>query len=185
MSHRTLPRTIENPLVKDRVTFLTTAAESEGAYEYVKVELAPGGGNGLHYHRTYSERFEAVEGELHLEVDGLLRSLRPGESATAPPGTKHRFFNPGPDPIVFHTKIEPARCFEPMLRIAYGLARDGRVRPKSGIPRNALEMAVLFELGESYMNGVPIWLQKAVFGSLYAVARRRGVEERLLRTYCR
>ncbi|WP_309121535.1 cupin domain-containing protein [Paenibacillus sp.] len=185
MNQHAMPRTIENPLVRDRVTFLTTAAESGGSYEYVKVELAPGGGNGLHYHQTYSEHFEAVEGELHLEVDGLLRSLRPGETVSAPPGTKHRFFNPGPDPIVFYTKIEPARRFEPMLRIAYGLARDGRVHPKSGIPRNALEMAVLFVLGESFISGIPIWLQKAIFGSLYAIAKRLGVEERLLRTYCR
>jgi len=180
-----LPRSIENPLVKDRVTFLTTAAESEGKYEYVKVELAPGGGTGLHYHLTFAEHFEAVEGELHLEVDGIFTTLRPGESATAGPGTLHRFFNLGTERIVFHVKIDPARHFEKMLRIGYGMARDGKVNPKNGMPYSLLEAAVIFTLGETYMNRIPIWLQRGVFGFLYRIAQRRGVEERLLRAYCR
>jgi mannose-6-phosphate isomerase-like protein (cupin superfamily) len=185
MSTAALSRSIENPLVKDRVTFLTTAAESGGAYEYVEVELAAGGGVGLHYHLAFSEHFEAVQGELHLEIDGRFHVLQPGESASATPGSLHRFFNPGTERITFHVKIDPARSFELMLRIAYGLVRDGKVHKKSGIPRSPLETAVLFTLGESYMSGVPVWLQKAVFGVLYQIAKRCGVEKRLLQTYCR
>lgn len=185
MSTAALSRTIENHLVKDRVTFLTTAAESGGAYEYVRVELAPGGGNGLHYHLEFTEHFEAVQGPLHLEVDGSHIILQPGESASAIPGSLHRFFNPGLDHIVFHVKIDPARSFERMLRIAYGLVQDGKVHEKSGIPRNILELAVMFKLGETYMKGIPVWLQKSAFGLLYRIAKLRGVEERLLQTYCR
>lgn len=185
MSTGKLPRTIENPLVKDRVTFLTTGEESEGEYEYVEVELAPGGGNSLHYHLTYTEHFEAVEGELHLEVNGAILKLHPGESAIAAPGVVHRFFNPGTERIIFHTKVAPARRFEQLLRIAYGLARDDKVHKKNGIPRSLLEMAVIFELGETYINGIPVWLQKGFFGFLYKAAKRRGVEERLLQMYCR
>jgi len=185
MESVSLPRTIENPLVKDRVTFLTTAAESEGKFELVKVELAPGGGTGLHYHLTFAEHFEAVEGELHVEVDGVFRTLRPGDTATALPGTLHRFFNPGADPIVFRVTIDPARNFERMLRIGYGISRDGRVNPKNGMPYSLLEAAVIFKLGETYMARIPIWLQRGVFGLLYNIARKRGVEERLIQRYCR
>ncbi|WP_158301830.1 cupin domain-containing protein [Paenibacillus mesophilus] len=185
MSHATLPRTIENPLVQDRVTFLTTGAESGGSFEYVEVELAPGGGVDLHYHLAYTEHFAAVDGVLHLELDGQLRELQPGQAASAPPWSLHRFFNPGKENIVFHVKVAPARRFEQMLRIAYGLARDGKVREKTGIPRNLFELAVLFELGESYMNGIPIGMQKGIFSLLYRIAKWRGVEERLLNTYCR
>ncbi|MFC0214998.1 cupin domain-containing protein [Paenibacillus chartarius] len=185
MNSGSLSRTIENRLAKDRVTFVTTAEESGGAYEYVKVELAPGGGVGLHYHLAFTEHFEALHGELHLEVDGSILTLHPGESASAAPGVPHRFFNPGSESIMFHVKIAPARSFERMLRIAYGLVKDGKVHEKSGIPRNIFELAVMFKLGETYMKGIPLWLQKGMFGTLYRIATHLGVEERLLQTYCR
>lgn len=185
MSHVKLPRTIENPLVQDRVTFITTAAESGGSFEYVEVELAPGGGVDLHYHLAFTEHFEAVDGVLHLELDRLYRVLHPGQAASAPPGSLHRFFNPGNEKIIFRVKVAPARRFEQMLRISYGLARDGKVRGKTGIPRNVLDLSVIFELGETYMNGIPIGLQKGIIGILYRIAKWHGVEERLLNTYCR
>jgi quercetin dioxygenase-like cupin family protein len=185
VSHAKLPRTIENPLVQDRVTFITTGAESGGSFEYVEVELAPGGGVDLHYHLAFTEHFAAVQGVLHLELDGQFCELHPGQAASAPPGSLHRFFNPGKEKIMFHVKVAPARRFEQMLRISYGLARDGKVREKTGIPRNVLELAVIFKLGESYMNGIPRGLQKGIFGTLYRIAKWRGVEERLLNTYCR
>ncbi len=36
-------RTIENPMIGDRVTFVKTAAETDGEYELVRVVLQPGG----------------------------------------------------------------------------------------------------------------------------------------------
>lgn len=185
MADANLPRTIENPLVQDRVTFITTGVESGGQFEYVEVELAPGGGVGLHYHLAYTEHFEAVDGVLHLDLDGSPRELQSGQTASAPPGSSHRFYNPGHEKIVFRVKVVPARRFEQMLRISYGLARDGKVNRKTGIPRNLLELAVIFELGETYLNGIPIALQKGIFGMLYRMAKWRGVDERLLQTYCK
>ncbi|PYI51069.1 cupin domain-containing protein [Paenibacillus flagellatus] len=184
MSDAALPRTIENPLVRDRVTFIETGAESGGAHERVEVELAPGGGVDPHYHLAFTEHFAAVQGLLHLELDGRHIELRPGQTASAPPGVLHRFFNPGREKIVFQVKVAPARRFESMLRIAYGLARDGKVRRKSGIPRSALDMAVLFELGETYTGAMPLGLQKAIFGLLYRIAKWRGAERRLFDAYC-
>ena len=51
-------RKIYNPIQKDSVTFLQTAADTDGAYSLVEVELPRGGGVGLHYPKTYSEKFE-------------------------------------------------------------------------------------------------------------------------------
>lgn len=47
-------RKIYNPIQQDCVTFLKTSAETDGEYTLVEVELADGGGGGLHYHKTYS-----------------------------------------------------------------------------------------------------------------------------------
>ena len=54
-----LSRILTNPAVRDKVTFLKTSAETKGAYVMVEVELAPGGGNRLHYHVDYKEIFSS------------------------------------------------------------------------------------------------------------------------------
>ncbi|MGH2553010.1 MAG: hypothetical protein ACRDEB_04800, partial [Chitinophagaceae bacterium] len=61
-----MERRIHNPIQKDTVTFLKTFADTNGECTLVKVELADGGGVGLHFHKTYSESFECLEGEVQI-----------------------------------------------------------------------------------------------------------------------
>ncbi|HZG58879.1 cupin domain-containing protein [Paenibacillus sp.] len=176
-------RTIVNPVIGDEVTFLVTSEESGGEYGRFEIRLSPGGGNELHFHSTLEESFEAVEGVLHLELDGRQLQLRPGEKATVKRNAYHRFYNPGSTPITFLVELRPPGEFEACLRMAYGLARDGRVSPK-GVPKYPLEMAVLFRLSETYVVGIPLGVQKFMAGPLYRVARWLGVERRLRKKYC-
>ena len=71
---------------------------------------------------------------------------------------------------------------EQATRIAYGQARDGRTNAKA-IPRNLWEMAVVFDLGESYLVGLPRVVQQALFGTLARIARWLGVERALEERY--
>lgn len=183
MTAASAQRTIHNPQIGDAVTFLTTAQESGGAYEWVEVRLQPGGGTPLHYHMTFEEEFEALDGRLSLDCDGKTLLLKPGQKAVAPLGSKHRFYNQEKTEIVFRVKVLPARSFEKFLRMQYGLARDGRTGANS-MPKSMLELAVVIRMGESYLIGPPVWLQKGMFGLLYRIARWRGVERRLLALYC-
>src|SRR4051812_20004906 len=72
-------REIYNPVQRDRVTFLKTAAETNGKLTLLEMEVAPGGGNGLHTHTTYSERFTVIEGELGVQIGQQQRVLRASE----------------------------------------------------------------------------------------------------------
>lgn len=177
-----LPRTITNPLVGDSVTFLETASETGGKYTLVEVTLKPGGGTGLHYHIDYAEEFTAVEGTLGIQLGKQTLHLLPGEQAIAPIRSKHRFFNPGNTSIRFLVKITPARYFEQMLRIAYGLATDGLCNAK-GVPLSIWHTAILFEVGETYMPGIPLGIQRTVFGWLARIARRKGKDKELEKYY--
>lgn len=56
-----MERKIYNPIQKDQVIFLKTHADTNGECTLVEVELADCGGVGLHYHKTYSEKFDCVE----------------------------------------------------------------------------------------------------------------------------
>ena len=73
-----MERKIYNPIQKDEVIFLKTAAETNGEYTLVEVTLADGGGVGLHYHKTYSEKFDCLEGEVQVQLGKKIHSLKPG-----------------------------------------------------------------------------------------------------------
>lgn len=85
-------RTITNPVLKETVTFVKTADETNEAVSDLTITLAPGGGNPLHYHTTYTERFTAIEGELNLELKNKkIVRLKPGESFLVKKRQVHRF----------------------------------------------------------------------------------------------
>ncbi|MEJ8801849.1 cupin domain-containing protein [Pontibacter sp. H249] len=179
----TLPKSIYNPLSKDRVTFLMSGEETNGEYVLVKVELAPKGGNALHYHTTFTEEFEVLEGTLSIELEKEVISIREGEKAVAPLNKLHRFFNQDENcSCTFLVTIRPARQFEQMLRIAYGLINDGLTNSK-GIPKSIWHMALMFHMGESYLPGIPLRLQVWLAGLLSTEARRRGKHKELEKYY--
>ncbi|MBX2891172.1 MAG: cupin domain-containing protein [Saprospiraceae bacterium] len=178
-------RIIENPLIKDRVTFLETSAETNGKYTLVQVELAPGGGNELHYHKTFEETFTAVEGVLGIQVGKQIIHLNKGESATAPIGSLHRFFNPsGTEKVVFNVLLQPgSEGFERTLQVAYGLARDGRTSRK-GVPKSLHHMALIIQWSDTNLPGVFSWLEKG-FRLLARRAIKKGMDKELIEQYCR
>ncbi len=110
-----LPRTVTNPVTGESVTFLVTGEETGGEYARVRCDV-PAGAQGppLHYHTTYAESFEVVEGRLDVGV-GSKKShvvLEQGETAFAPVGVLHRFWNESDEPCAFMAEVRPARNFK-------------------------------------------------------------------------
>ncbi len=173
-------RVIESPILKDRITFLKTTEETQGEYLLFQVELSPGGGVLMHYHTTFTERFEVSEGELTVDLGGKRLRLEAGQSAVASPYAVHRFSNESAGRVTFLAEVRPARQFEKNLRITYGLARDGKTNEK-GIPKNLLHLAVSFQLADTYLPGFPAWMQRIPFAPLAIIARLAGVDRALAR----
>lgn len=177
------PRRIYNPIIKDYATFLETSASTGGKRTLIEFELAPGGGNPVHYHKTFSERFEVLEGELHVQVGKEIRILQPLQSVTAYANTLHRFFNPTGQRTRFLVELRPGHTgFEQSLQIAYGLAADGKTNAKS-LPSNLYHLAIIFMLGEGMVPG-PFTLLTPIFRFLAARARKKSIEQELIRKYC-
>ncbi len=175
-------RRIFNPIQKDYVTFLKTAEETDGKFTLVEVELAPGGGVGVHYHKTYSEKFDCLEGELSVQAGRKVYALGPGETVIAQPFVNHRFFNRTKRTAKFVVELRPgSRGFEQSLQVAYGLARDGQTNSK-GFPTNGLALAWLFDISESNLPG---W--RSVFEFILrwqaAKARKTGLDKMLIEKY--
>lgn len=177
-------RRIYNPVQKDYVTFLKTADETKGEYTLVEVELASGGGVGLHYHKTYAEKFDCLEGELKVQLGKKVHTLSKGESATAHPNIDHRFFNTSDKVCKFRVELRPAsRGFEQSLQIGYGLARDGETR-SNGFPKNRFALAWLFAISESNLRG---WMTifEWILRSQAKKAVRMGLDKKLIEKYVR
>jgi quercetin dioxygenase-like cupin family protein len=171
-------RVIENPVIKDRATILKSRDDTNGAYLLEKLEVAPGGENLMHFHTSFTEKFSVVDGQLNVSLNGEEKVLKAGEFAFVPAMAHHRFYNTSDEYVTAIVEIRPARNFEKALRIGYGLARDGKVNAKA-VPKNIWHLALLFQLGESYMSGVPLFLQRGIFGTLAGIAKLLGQDKAL------
>lgn len=174
---------IVNPDQGDRITFLVTAAQSNGELIRMHTVLRPGGGNPPHRHPSFSEAFEVVEGTLTVQLGRRRHTVPTGQRAEATPNTVHRFLNRTREPVVFITEVRPgSQSFEDGLRMLYGLAADGQTVMK--MPRNPLKLAVVLSKSEV----VPPGVLGLVFPLLRRIARSRAgkrMEARLLDAYCR
>ena len=150
-----MKRTIVNPIIKDSVTFIQTSEESGGKVSEAEITLMPEGGNPLHYHKTYSETFTAIEGDLGLKLGKRnTKILKPGETHTVEPMSIHSFFNPTQKEIKFNVKIKPGHTgFENSLRILYGLAADG-LTDKKTIPKSLKHTAIIVCMSDMNVPGL-------------------------------
>ena len=177
-----MERIIYNPIQQDQVIFLKTHADTGGEYTLVEVELADGGGVGLHYHKTYAEKFSCLDGEVQVKLGKSLHKLMTGESATAEPMVSHLFRNRSGKPCRFTVELRPAsRGFEQSLQIGYGLANDGLCKP-NGFPKDKLALAWLFDISESNLPG---WMSifEFILRKQAKKARIEGIDKQLIERY--
>lgn len=176
-------RTIVNPLFRDTVHFIETAAETNGKYSQMEVVLMPGGGNPPHVHNVFTETFAPVKGILGLKLGRKKIYLMPGESYKVKTGEVHNFFNPSNKPVTFQLKFFPGHAgMENMLRIVYGLAADGLTN-KKGLPKSILVSALIMKMSDSYPTGI-LSLLRPFLSFLAKRAQKKGIEKQLFDKYC-
>lgn len=175
--------TITNPVIKDQVAFIQTAASTNGRVTTLQVVLMPGGGTPLHYHRNFSETFIVTEGILTIILENKTIQLSAGQKATVEKGQSHRFANTSSHPVVFTTIILPgSEGFENALRILYGLAGDQRTDEK-GIPKSLLVLSVVSKISDMRPAGAGRLLAP-LMQVLYYIAGITGLRKKLIARYC-
>ncbi len=155
--------TIHNPVTGERLTFLTTSADTDGEAVVVEVTVQPGGFvAAAHVHPSQSERFAVAAGTLGMRVGGEKLALGAGEVATVEAGTKHKFWNAGDEAVRFVCEVRPALQFESIVETMFALAADGKTNRK-GMPMNLFRLAVI---AKAHFDTVrlpfpPVWMQAA------------------------
>ncbi len=123
-----------------------------GAYSLFEVVTEPGSGPPLHVQHREDEAFYVLKGEYEFLVEDRTIDAGAGSLIYVPKGNLHAHINVGE-----------------------GTGRSGKTDDK-GVPKNIFELALLYEFSESYIVGMPLFLQKGVFGALAKLARRRGYD---------
>lgn len=170
--------TVRNPTLGHRITFLKTAAQTNGKllqilYAVEEPEVKPV--IPLHIHLQIAERFETVNGQLGVMVEGVRHVLEVGKEMVIPPGMSHTFWNAGQGELRFITDVRPAGQLQTYWETVFGLAEDGKVRG-NGLP-NPLQLAVLAPLADSYDPSIPLPLMKALVAVLGGIGRLLGYKE--------
>jgi quercetin dioxygenase-like cupin family protein len=176
-------RTIVNPVTGERCTFVETSRDSGGARTVADLEVSPGGGVARHRHLDHDERIDVLEGEVEVTLDGIARRIGAGEHVVIAAGTVHRWRNPSSDRnLRFRGSLVPGHPgFELVLRVAFGLARDGESR-RNGLPRRLGDLALLAEWDPSLFVG-PARVLAPVMRWIARRAHARGRADELVRRY--
>jgi mannose-6-phosphate isomerase-like protein (cupin superfamily) len=106
--------TVENPATGERVTFVRTAADTNG--QLLVLELTwprPGRRAAAHVHPEMEERYEVLSGTAAFRIGGEPeRTAGPGEVVTVPPGTTHEAWNPTEHEVRLKVEFRPALRWE-------------------------------------------------------------------------
>ena len=170
-------QTIENPVTGETITFLRTAAETDGELVEIEVTVEPDGAvAAAHVHPFQSERFEVLGGTLEFRRGREKVLAGPGEDVTVPAGTAHSFRNAGETVARFRCELRPAFQFERFLETMFGLAADGKTN-KKGMP-SPLRLAVIANahFADVRLPHVPVFAQKAALATGAAAGRLLGFQ---------
>jgi mannose-6-phosphate isomerase-like protein (cupin superfamily) len=161
-----------------RVKFLEEGTDERGDYLVIEhVWTRPGMMAGPHWHPVLTETFRVLEGRMRFRVDSREFFLGPGESVTVRPGEVHRFWNTGEGRLRVVHEVRPPGHHRQMFELWHRLDLAGKTN-RHGVPKDPLALGLLWELQDGYLAGIPVSLQRILFGGLSRLARMAGYEEK-------
>ena len=165
---------IANTRSGERITFRKTAADTDGEYLEIDIELTSDGAvPALHVHPNQEERFEILSGNVRFRKGLTTIDTMPGDVVVVEPGKAHKFENKGGASAAMRVRVTPALQMERLFETAAALAQEGRVT-KKGMPK-PLDLALFVREFKDEVRGPgsPGWFQRAALAPLALVARRR------------
>jgi len=167
---------LEHPVTREKIVVRTTARDTGGELYQMDVYVQPRGFVAAeHIHPLQEERFEVISGTLHGRVAGTALTSGPGEKLVVPAGTPHIWWNSGDEELHVLVEVRPALRIESFFETFFGLAQDGKVNPKTGLP-NLFQMALTLRAyrNELVLARPPRLVQTLLFGLLAPIGRLLG-----------
>ena len=166
------------PEVHDPIHKSAYAFEQRGESLWVFTWFEPGAHLPEHFHPSYVERWEAVEGTLRVQVDGTWRDLTPADGpAVVERNVRHEVRNESGARVVGRTEVTPPGRLIEFLTESARAAREGLYNSRN-LPtslRGALwiaEFAYSFR-EDTVVTSPPPALQRIILPPLARLAQRR------------
>ncbi len=167
---------LEHPVTREKIVFRKTARDTSGELMQADIYMQPGGFVAAeHIHPLQEERFEVISGTLRGRVAGKEVNSSPGGKLVVPADMPHVWWNSGADELHVLVEVRPALKFENFFETFFGLAQDGKVNPKTGLP-NPFQMALVMRAyrNELILARPPRLVQTLLFGLLAPIGRLLG-----------
>ena len=134
------------------------------------------GRTDAHVHRDFEQWWEAVEGELTCAVDGAERRVGPGERVVVSRDTAHRDpYNETDQDVVFRLAVRPATPFaEVFVRTLGDLMERDALNDQGEFTPLQLFGVLRAGRADSWLAGLPVWVQRPVVAAGAALGRVRG-----------
>ena len=167
---------LEHPVTKERIVVRKTSRDTDGELFQADIYVQAGGFVAAeHIHPKQDEYFEVISGKLRGRASGKEFNGGPGEKIVVHAGTPHIWWNSGDVELHVLAEVRPALQIETFFETFFGLAQDGKVSPKTGLP-NPLQMALIMRAfrNELILARPPQPVQTVVFGLLAPIGRLVG-----------
>ena len=88
------------------------AIDSARNQSLAEASVPPGGATAEHYHRTTEEIYFFTHGSGRMRLGDEERDVAPGDTVVIPPGTRHKLWNSGDEPLRLLCCCAPAYSHE-------------------------------------------------------------------------
>ncbi len=171
---------LENPVHKERFTFLATGSETAGELLRAELVIAPGGAVDMpHVHWHQEERWTIRSGRGRFRIGAEEILAGPGDTVIAEPGIPHGLANAASEDLSMILELRPALrtdlLFETVAELAHrgAFGANGRLHPLWGL---AVGRAFREEVG---LPHVPRLVQRALLGLAAPVVRLTRYDRRI------
>lgn len=158
--------TLESPPIGQTITFIRTAADSDGEELQIEAVMGPGSFIPAHRHLRQEESWEVLSGVATFRVARRTIVLGPGETLTVPAGVAHGFRNRTAEPVIVRATLRPALRAEDLFERLFRLGAQGKVnRLGAPGPRTTASLIRGFREEFFYLAGIPVALQRILAGA--------------------
>lgn len=175
-------RIVEDPALRQRLSFSRTVDEDGGEVLHVEMWVEPSGGVPPHIHPAMEERFDVLAGRPSFLAGKEWRTADPGETVVAPAGVRHAYRNTGD--VVAHVicHARPPSTLQEFLEDAAALGRAGKLTSRYALPKSPSALLQAAVMAHHYRDMVvlgfpplpPPAIQRLVIPPLARLGERRG-----------
>lgn len=167
-----------NPFLRQTVTFIQTAEDTDGLLLKTDVTIAPGGSPlnaQMHVHPKQTEIVLVKSGVLVATIDKIKKLYRAGDVIYIAPGVPHKLEISGlAEELNFICEMKPALCTEILYEVVLALSQEGFQNKDNAVPLFQAAVTLNKYSNHFYLAKYPVWLQKVFFFLLSPLAILTG-----------